>query len=433
MADISVLNTVYNHFMTTYAPNGTNSRYDTHKKSELRGVYNSIVKMNKESPLFLLDDSDEAKEFAVGIKEGSRELKNVISSLSSDGDELLSKKSVSSSNPDVATAAYIGNVGDEESAPNIEVEVKKLATAQENTGKFLPPNEMELRPDTYSFDIRSRDLDYEFQFNINENDSNRSIEEKLARLVNKSNIGLTASVIEDEKGNIALKLESVDTGSTEPGKPLFIVSDDKTSKTAGAVNYFGLNQTTQENGNSLFLLNGEERSTYSNQFTVEKTYELHLNGVSKEGEAASIGLKTDVESLTENVTHLIEGYNSFLNKAASFLDKQPQTNRLLGEMNGISSIYENELESLGVNIGEDGRMSLDKALLTQTAQEGDAADRFKSMQNFAKNILNKTNQISLNPMAYTEKTVVAYKNPGKNFATPYVTSNYSGMMFSSYC
>ena len=64
MADITALNTVYNHFMTTYAPNGTNSRYDTHKKSELRGVYNSIVKMNKESPLFLLDNSDEAKEFA---------------------------------------------------------------------------------------------------------------------------------------------------------------------------------------------------------------------------------------------------------------------------------------------------------------------------------------------------------------------------------
>ena len=114
MADITALNTVYNHFMTTYAPNGTNSRYDTHKKSELRGVYNSIVKMNKESPLFLLDNSDEAKEFAVGIKEGSRELKNVISSLSVDGDELLSKKSVSSSNPDIATATYIGSAGEEE-------------------------------------------------------------------------------------------------------------------------------------------------------------------------------------------------------------------------------------------------------------------------------------------------------------------------------
>lgn len=433
MADITALNTVYNHFMTTYAPQGTNSRYDTHKKSELRSVYNSIVKMNKESPLFLLDNSDEAKEFAVGIKEGSRKLKNIISSLSVDGDQLLSKKAVSSSNPDVVNANYIGNVGEESEAPVLEIEVKKLATTQENTGNFLPAGEMGLKPNTYSFDIRSRDLDYEFQFNINENDTNKTIEEKLARLITKSNIGLTASVVENNEGLIALKLESVDTGATEEGKPMFIVSDDKTSKTAGAVSYFGIDNTTQANSNSEFILNGEERSTYANQFSVDQTYELFLNSVSNEGESVNIGLKTDIESLTENVSYLIEGYNSFINKAAEYLDKQPKTNTLLNEMNNISSLYERELESIGVSIGDDGRMVLDKNLLQQTALEDDAGDRFKSMRSFARNVLNKTNQISLNPMAYTEKTVVAYKNPGKNFATPYVTSNYSGMMFSSYC
>lgn len=433
MADITALNTVYNHFVTTYAPQGTNSRYDTHKKSELKGVYDSIVKLNKESPLFLLDTSDEAKEFAVGIKEGSRELKNIISSISTDGGELLSKKAVSSTNPDVVSANYIGDVSNEEEAPALEIEVKKLATAQENVGKFLPENGMGLKSDTYSFDIRSRDLDYEFQFNINENDTNRTIEEKLARLITKSNIGLSASVVEDGEGNVALKLESVETGASEEGKPLFVVSDDKTSKTAGAVSYFGIDNTTQANGNSLFVLNGEERSTFSNQFTIEKTYELSLNSVSEDGETVNIGIKTDVESLTENVSHLIEGYNSFLNKAAEYLDRQPKSNTLLNEMNSISSLYRNELESIGVSVGDDGRMTLDRNLLHQTALEDDSEGRLKSVQNFAKNVLSKTNQISLNPMAYTEKVVVAYKNPGKNFATPYVTSNYSGMMFSSYC
>ena len=433
MADITALNTVYNHFVTTYAPQGTNSRYDTHKKSELKGVYDSIVKLNKESPLFLLDTSDEAKEFAVGIKEGSRELKNIISSISADGGELLSKKAVSSTNPDVVSANYIGDVSNEEEAPALEIEVKKLATAQENVGKFLPENGMGLKSDTYSFDIRSRDLDYEFQFNINENDTNRTIEEKLARLITKSNIGLSASVVEDGEGNVALKLESVETGASEEGKPLFVVSDDKTSKTAGAVSYFGIDNTTQANGNSLFVLNGEERSTFSNQFTIEKTYELSLNSVSEDGETVNIGIKTDVESLTENVSHLIEGYNSFLNKAAEYLDRQPKSNTLLNEMNSISSLYRNELESIGVSVGDDGRMTLDRNLLHQTALEDDSEGRLKSVQNFAKNVLSKTNQISLNPMAYTEKVVVAYKNPGKNFATPYVTSNYSGMMFSSYC
>jgi len=40
--------------------------------------------------------------------------------------------------------------------------------------------------------------------------------------------------------------------------------------------------------------------------------------------------------------------------------------------------------------------------------------------------------ISINPMNYVNKIVVAYKNPGHNFATPYITSIYSGMMLDKY-
>ncbi len=433
MADITALNTVYNHFMTTYAPQGTNTRYDTHKKSELRGVYNSIVKLNKESPLFLLDNSDEAKEFAVGIKEGSRELTNVISSISTGSEHLLSKKAVSSSNTDIITASYVGDVIDEDKAPNLDIEVRGLAKSQINTGNFLPADDMALRPNTYSFDIRSRDMDYEFQFNINEGDTNRSIEEKLARLITKANIGINASVVERSDHRVALQLESTDTGANGGGKPFFTVSDDKTSKESGTVQYFGIDQTTQHNTNSSFIINGEEHETSANVFTIDKTYELTLHDVNQEGETVNIGLKTDVDSLTENITHLIEGYNSFMNKAAAYLDMQPKSGKLMSEMSNIASLYKNELESIGMNIGEDGRISLDKNLFQQTALEEDAASRFNSVQSFTRSILNKAGQVSLNPMAYTERVVVAYKNPGKNFATPYVTSNYSGMMFSSYC
>ena len=55
------------------------------------------------------------------------------------------------------------------------------------------------------------------------------------------------------------------------------------------------------------------------------------------------------------------------------------------------------------------------------------------VKDFANSLMRKTSQISLNPMQYVNKTIVAYKNPGRNFATPYITSAYSGMMFNSYC
>lgn len=434
MANIAAINTVYNHFMTTYAPSGSNTKYDTHKKSELRSVYNSIVKLNKESPLFLIDNNAQTQEFAVGLKENSRALKNVISSLSIDNNaDLLSKKTVSSSDKSVVTASCIDEVDEDKEGLSLEIEVKQLAKNQQNIGKFLPGNGMSLKPDTYSFDIHSGDMDFEFQFNINEGDTNRLVEEKLARLISKSNIGLRASTVDDGNGNVALKLESTETGLRTDSETLFQVSDDKTSRKSGAVDYFGIDHVDQYPSNSSFILNGEERSTLSNRFTIDKLLELSLNGISEEGKATHIGLKTDVESITDNISHLIEGYNSFLQKAAAYIDRQPYSGKLIKEMNSISSLYENDLEAVGLLVKEDGSISLDKNLLQQTAQEDDALDRFKSIQSFTGSVLNKVNQIALNPMQYAQKTIVAYKNPGRSFASPYVTSNYSGMMFSSYC
>ncbi|MCR5099963.1 MAG: flagellar capping protein, partial [Butyrivibrio sp.] len=66
----------YNHFISNYiAQEKTQS--DTHKKSELRNVYKSIQKMNKENPLFLInqDDSDSQHD-AVEIKEQAHSLQS---------------------------------------------------------------------------------------------------------------------------------------------------------------------------------------------------------------------------------------------------------------------------------------------------------------------------------------------------------------------
>lgn len=82
----AILDNMYNYYLTTYGKS-TVSRYDSHKKSELRSVYNNIIKINKESPLYKIKDSADAQKFAIDIKEHARDLKNVIASLST-GDSL---------------------------------------------------------------------------------------------------------------------------------------------------------------------------------------------------------------------------------------------------------------------------------------------------------------------------------------------------------
>jgi len=427
-----VMNTVYNNFLTSYAPKGT-TPYDTHKKSELRSVYNSIVKLNKESPLYLMNATKDTQAFAVGIKEGARDLRNTIASLGGlDEEAILNKKVAFSSNEDIASATYIGDSTEE--VPELEIEVRNLASPQVNTGHFLPAASMKFPADTYSFDVGINDLNYEFQFNINNGDTNKDLQERLSRLINNADIGIEATTLEDAEGNSALRLQSAATGVPAGRDYVFTISDDKTSKTSGSVAYLGLDDMTRSPQNSNFLLNGMERETASNNFTIEKTYEIQLNGLSStEGETATIGLKNDTESLKENISHLVGSYNDFVRAASEHLTAQSKNSTLLSEMNRLTSYYKNDFESIGLELTEDGSLHVNEDKLASAAQTEDAKEQLSPIKDFANSLLRKSNEISLNPMHYVNKTIVAYKNPGKAFANPYATSAYSGMMFNSYC
>lgn len=434
MAGFALTN-AYNNYLTTYAPK--TSRYDTHKRDELKSIYDSIVKQSKDSPLFLLDTGSDTRQYAVNMKENARELKNVISSLSSeDSVNVLDKKTAYSSDEDIVTAKYIGDANsmiNPDAVPSFDIEVSQLASTQVNLGKFIPDDAMGLSPDTYSFDIHVNDTDYEFQFNVENGDTNKDMEEKLARLINRSNIGVTASVSSDDGGSSALRLESTATGKAPDGSSLFRVSDDNTSKTAGAVNYFGLDAVTSDSTNAIFNLNGVERSAFSNSFTIDKAYEINLKGVSNDGSTATVGLKPDVESLIGNISDLVKGYNDFITRAQEYTRNYGKSNKFNYEMNSIQNTYRNELDAIGLSFQDDGTLDVDRKLLSQSAEEGSDASTLKPIKDFTASMLRKSRQISLNPMNYTNRVVVEYKNPGKTFPNPYITSMYSGMMFNSYC
>ncbi len=428
----AVLTNVYNHYLTTYAPKGT-TQYDAHKKSELRGVYNSIVKLNKDTPWYLPVDKNETLAYAVGLKEHARELRTTIASLGGlSDDQLLNKKVAYSDNENIATASFIGEYKQGTEIPELELEVKALATSQENLGRYLPDEKIPLSPDTYSFDIGINGLSYEFQFNIKENETNLSVQKRLMRLINNNNIGITADLHETENGT-ALRLTSNNTGCEKESGLLFTVSDANTGKKAGTVDYFGLNYVSRKASNASFLLNGEERSASSNNFTVGKLYDVKLKGISEEDQSIKIGLKTDLESITENVRKLVGGYNSFLKAVDKYIGTFPKSSRLSNEMGGIASLYKNELDAVGLNLQKDNSITIDEKLMSQTVSEENVPEFLSTLKDFTTSLVQKTAQVSLDPMKYVDKTVVAYKNPGHTFTNPYAPSPYSGMLFNSYC
>lgn len=429
----SVLNTVYNNYLTTYTPKAL-TRYDTHKKSELRSVYNSIVKQNKDAPWYLPTTSRDTQRYAVDLKENARELHNTIAQLGGFGENVVfSQKSAYSSDENVLTASYIAAQNTDNDIPALELEVKALASSQENLGLFLPDTKISLPPDSYSFDLEVNDMNYEFQFTIGEAETNREVQERLVRLINNSGVGIRASLAESE-GRTALRLTSETAGLSLGKSRQFTISDEKTSKQLGTVDYFGLDYIDRSPSNAIFTVNGQTRSTSSNHFTLGQTFEVHLQGTTEPGQTVSVGLKTDVESLTDNVTHLIGGYNSFLRAASSYLDTQSKSRQLVNELKSIATIYNNPLESMGITLTDDGMLQINSERLRETAQQSqDLTETFGSLKNLSGMLLRKSDQVSLNPMDYVQKTVVAYKNPGHNFVSPYTTSAYSGMMFNSYC
>ena len=257
------------------------------------------------------------------------------------------------------------------------------------------------------------------------------MQERLVRLVNNADIGITARLDEGDARN-SIRLTSTATGLPSGKDEIFRITDDRTSKTAGAVDYFGLNYISRQPSNSSFLLNGEERSTASNTFTVGKMYEIELKGISEPDTSVSIGLKTDVESLNDNVNTLIGSYNNFITTAGSYRETQSLSNRLVREMGRIATTYKAEMERMGLHIQNDHTISVDENILKESAATGNSFNH-EALKGFATSLLNKTKQVSLNPMHYADRTIVAYKNPGRSFASPYITSAYSGMMFNSYC
>ena len=434
MADLATLNGVYNHYLTAYAPK-SGSALDTHKKSELRSIYNSIIKLNKESPLYILDNSADSKSYAIGLKEDAISLQHTLGSLGGLNEaELLNKKVAYSSNESIVSAKYIGDSEASNFAPELSIEVRSLASPQINLGSYLPPEEpISLKEDTYSFDLNIHGFNYEFQFQIHENDTNRDVQERLKRLINNADVGLRAEISE-AADTTALKLTSQKSGLNKDNDFVFRISDNQTSKAAGIVDLLGIAEMTSRPSNAEFILNGNERSSASNTFTVEKMYEITLNGVSEtDGEATHIGIKTDTESLIENLRQLFSGYNQFLKSTLEYTQSHPKSNQLLSEMWHIAGEYATPFSNIGVNITEDGSIEFDEDTMKKAAADGTVHDGFTDIQNFAKDLYRKSGQVSLNPMQYVEKTIVAYKNPGKNFATPYITSAYSGMLFNSYC
>lgn len=424
-----MISNVYNYYMSQYG-NKQYNKHNTHKKDELRNVYNNIVKLNRSSPFYDLDLSEEAQKYAIDIKENALSLFDVTADLTDATNGEMTFKSIAESDrPDNVEVEYIG---DNESAGTdykFTIGVNQLATPQINTGNYLSQNARNLFSGTYSFDVDIASITYELQFNVGDRENNRNIQDKLARLINNSNIGLTAKVDIDERNRSALQITSNMTGVGD--RPaIFKISDEHATALNGAVNVLGLDNTTQYPSNAVFTLNGTERVSSSNTFTVDKRFEVTLKKINDEGDVATIGLKQNLDSLIDSIHELASSYNKVSELATKGTGSGSK--RLYADLTMIAAEHNAALTSNGLSISEDGKINVDDEKL-KSASNDSIMNTLSELGKFKNALQKKSNDIMINPMEYINKVIVSYKNPTRPSADPYSTSIYSGMLYNSYC
>lgn len=429
---MAFIDSAYHYYLSVYG-NSAVSRYDTHKKSELRNVYNNILKINKESPLYKIRNDQNIPKFLIDIKENARQIKNVVSSLSESGEGLESafqKKVAVSSDEDIVTANYIGSPNDE-AIQEFDIEVRQLAAPQSNLGNFLENHSLDFAAGEYAFDLLTTTNSYEFQFTVNSDDTNLSVQQKLSRLVNTSGVGLTAEIISDEKNRSALKLTSKQTGLSANESSLFDIKPKASGNSIEAMELLGIQEITSPAKNSSFIVNGTEHSSYSNTFTINRVFELTLHGISPEDKPAKIGFKTSVDAVADNLQNLVDAYNGFITTGERYSNKN-QGDYLLNDLRSVSHSYKYSLESIGMLVKDNGAISIDKDTLADALDTDDISGTFSVLNSFKSSLSAKANNASIDPIKYVNKIIVTYKKPGNNFISPYNTSLYSGMMMDRY-
>jgi flagellar hook-associated protein 2 len=431
-----MISSVYNYYLSQYG-HKINSKYDSHTKNQLNKTYGKVLKVNSQTPTYKVDISQAAQKYAIDLKENARELNNITNDLSdTNNGNITFRKQAESNHPEIIDASYVDNE-DAQEPSEFQVTVSQLATKQTNTGNYLPPTSKQLDPGGYCFDLSINDLTYEFEFNVENQESNNDIQNKISRLINRSNIGLNANVSTNQLGNSAIIIQSDATGITGLSPVIFNIKaaqDGHTDaeKNNQLINTLGLDRTTQYPSNAVFSINGAERNSPTNNITINKAFSLSFKDTTKDG-PVTISLKTDTDSIVESIDDLISGYNNLINVAASDENNQFEGNiKLRKEFAAIAHTYHDTLSSNGLEVSDNGSISVNKEAITEAVQNGTLEHVFNNLNSFKKAIQKKAEDIAINPMNYVNNKIVAYKNPTRPVIDPYNISAYSGMMFNGY-
>ena len=279
--------------------------------------------------------------------------------------------------------------------PETNVRIEQVATHQRNAGTNLHANGREMEAGTYTFEVEVDGDTHTLTFTTTETLTNRAFQDRMAQVINNANIGVTASVT-TANNQSAITLSTRETGApTDDNEFRFSIRDI----TGNAVDHTGIGNLTDPGMDAIFYVNdGEQQTSRTN--VVNLGGGLTVTLLTPTENAVAITEGRDEGGIRYAVRQVISQVNSFLESAReNQIDRR--TRGVVREIESILRRNRRALSEIGVNMGQNGFLTLDDDTLRGAISKGTTDHLFAPQGRLQSRFLTSLNQIServsLNP------------------------------------
>ena len=287
-----------------------------------------------------------------------------------------------------------------------------------------------LLPGDYRFNININEESYAFHFKVSEeNNRNDHIIHGLTDFINKAGIGVKAGFTPSGENRLSMTVESDDTGA--PSMLTFTFEDTEFPNFGqGITEYFNLNNVVRFPENAKFSVNGEEKESLNNHITLNRIMKIDFTEPSDE--EVTVSFERDAGKVLSSLENFVSDYNSALESFSNVNDSKINSSAAIRHLTTPVLQHANELRNVGINVEDDGKLSIDPQVAEETIINGQLPDLFLG-SDFITDFKAEIGKVATDPVQFVNKTIVAYPNiqhPAP--LQPYVSSMYSGMLFNAY-
>lgn len=288
--------------------------------------------------------------------------------LRGDGASIFNQSEVEVSDPSVLSAT-----ADQTASPfGFSIEVSKLAQAQQVVSDELTDEDDDFSNGDEDFELTVNGTTYEMTIDIQGSDDNIDVLNLLADEFNaQAGSVVTAQVVSDsESGTSYLALTAGSTG-TNAGLTLSgdILEDINLDTAVAADSDAGTGGLVTSAQDATYAI--DAGTTVTSQSNTIRLFDNSVNVVlaaTTDGDPVSVEVRADASAIEEELAVFVDAYNDALSFALA-LPSEATTPYAL-ELNAAVAPFTNRLESIGVERGSDGKLSIDSEKLSAALGDG---------------------------------------------------------------